>query len=69
MSKNNYTLESSDVGKRIDLIEHKGSVGPSAVDVTSIYEQQGVFTFDPGFASTACCKSDITYIDLSLIHI
>ncbi|MBI79127.1 MAG: citrate synthase [Pseudomonadota bacterium] len=63
MSKNNYTLESSDVGKRIDLIEHKGSVGPSVVDVTSIYELQGVFTFDPGFASTACCKSDITYID------
>ena len=63
MSNNNYTLENLDVGKKIDLKEHKGSVGPSVVDVTSIYGQQGVFTFDPGFASTACCKSDITYID------
>lgn len=40
-----------------------GAIGPSAVDVSSLYGQTGQFTYDPGFTSTASCQSAITYID------
>ena len=40
-----------------------GSIGPSVIDVSSLYGQTGQFTYDPGFTSTASCKSTITYID------
>ena len=40
-----------------------GSVGPDVIDISKLYGQSGVFTYDPGFTSTAACKSDITYID------
>ncbi|MFT3736907.1 MAG: citrate synthase [Rhodocyclaceae bacterium] len=40
-----------------------GSVGPDVIDIRSLYAKSGAFTFDPGFMSTAACKSSITYID------
>lgn len=40
-----------------------GSTGPDVLDVQSLYKQTGMFTYDPGFTSTASCRSDITYID------
>ena len=40
-----------------------GSVGPSAVDITKLYNETRMFTYDPGFTSTASCESKITYID------
>ncbi len=40
-----------------------GSVGPDVVDISSLYRDAGVFTYDPGFTSTASCESKITYID------
>jgi len=40
-----------------------GSIGPDVVDISSLYADAGVFTYDPGFTSTASCESDITYID------
>ncbi|TAK52235.1 MAG: citrate (Si)-synthase [Betaproteobacteria bacterium] len=40
-----------------------GSVGPEVVDIRSLYGKAGVFTYDPGFMSTASCNSTITYID------
>ena len=40
-----------------------GSLGPEVIDITSLYKQAGIFTFDPGFTSTGSCKSDITFID------
>ena len=46
-----------------ELPAYSGSLGPDVVDVRKLYAQQDVFTFDPGFASTASCKSDITFID------
>src|SRR5690606_25562682 len=46
----------------IELPIYKGSIGPSVIDVTSL-TQKGVFTYDPGFLSTAACESKITYID------
>jgi citrate synthase len=40
-----------------------GSVGPSVIDIRSLYAKTGLFTYDPGFTSTAACDSTITYID------
>ncbi len=57
----NATLSS--LGQDYDLGIHEGSVGPSVIDVSSLYAQTGQFTYDPGFTSTASCKSSITYID------
>ena len=40
-----------------------GSVGPEVIDIRKLYAQTGMFTFDPGFTSTASCESALTYID------
>ena len=41
----------------------KGTTGPDMVDIRKLYGEADVFTFDPGFTSTASCESGITYID------
>ncbi len=50
-------------GQSIELPIYDGAVGPSVIDVRSLYKQTGHFTYDPGFTSTAACDSSITYID------
>jgi citrate synthase len=40
-----------------------GTQGPSVVDIRNFYTKTGMFTYDPGFTSTAACNSEITYID------
>ena len=62
MSKDAYKLISPD-GKITELPVRQGSVGPDVVDIGMLYKEQGVFTYDPGFISTASCDSDITFID------
>jgi citrate synthase len=42
---------------------YSGTVGPDVVDISTLYSKAGVFTYDPGFTSSASCKSDITFID------
>lgn len=39
------------------------SVGPDVIDIRSLYQTTGMFTYDPGFTSTASCSSNITYIN------
>ncbi|MEL6564480.1 MAG: citrate synthase [Pseudomonadota bacterium] len=46
-----------------DLPIHSPSEGPDVVDIRKLYGQAGVFTYDPGFTSTASCDSTITFID------
>src|SRR6185503_19959199 len=41
----------------------EGSVGPEVVDIRKLYAETGMFTYDPGFTSTASCESAITCID------
>ncbi len=41
----------------------EGSIGPNVMDIRNFYAETGIFTFDPGFTSTAACESKITYID------
>ena len=50
-------------GKTINLPLKEGTIGPSVADISKLYAQTGMFTFDPGFTSTASCESEITYID------
>ena len=50
-------------GKSLVLPLIKGTIGPEVLDIGKLYAQSGLFTFDPGFTSTASCKSTITYID------
>ena len=50
-------------GNDYNLNVHGGSIGPSVIDVSGLYGSSGQFTYDPGFTSTASCKSSITYID------
>ena len=40
-----------------------GTIGPDVVDIAKLYAESGMFTYDPGFTSTASCESKITYID------
>jgi citrate synthase len=42
---------------------HHPSAGPDVIDIRSLYKDAGVFTYDPGFTSTASCDSTITFID------
>ena len=49
--------------KTVELPILKGTTGPDVVDVRKLYAEADVFTYDPGFTSTASCESKITYID------
>ncbi|ETR75292.1 type II citrate synthase [Afipia sp. P52-10] len=49
--------------KNYDFPVKSGTVGPDVIDISSLYNQAGVFTYDPGFMATASCESKITYID------
>ena len=50
-------------GKTYELPVMSPTVGPSVIDIRKLYSQANVFTYDPGFTSTAACDSTITYID------
>ena len=59
----NVVLTSSDNDTTCTLPVLSGSVGPSAIDIGKLHKETGLFTYDPGFMSTASCRSAITYID------
>ena len=50
-------------GKDVEYPVLSGSVGPDVIDIRKLYGQTGMFTYDPGFTSTASCESGLTYID------
>ena len=62
-SDNKATLSLSNGGQATELPIYQGTIGPDVVDIRKLYAQTGMFTFDPGFMSTAACESAITYID------
>ena len=57
------TLSFSNGTPDMTLPVYKGSIGPDVIDIRKLYGQTGMFTYDPGFMSTAACESAITYID------
>lgn len=63
LADNKATLSFSNGSPSVELPVYHGSVGPDVVDIRKLYAQTGMFTYDPGFLSTAACQSAITYID------
>ena len=57
------SLSFSNGAKTIEMPVYKGTIGPDVVDIRKFYNETGLFTYDPGFMSTAACNSTITYID------
>jgi citrate synthase len=63
LADNKATLSFSNGSPSIEMPVYSGSVGPDVIDIRKLYGQTGMFTYDPGFLSTASCQSGITYID------
>ncbi|WP_368346280.1 citrate synthase [Pelagovum sp. HNIBRBA483] len=63
MAENTKTAKLTIDGKEYELPIHSPSAGPDVIDIRKLYAQAGVFTYDPGFTSTASCDSTITFID------
>jgi len=63
LADNKATLSFSNGSPSVELPVYQGNIGPDVVDIRKLYAQTGMFTYDPGFLSTAACQSSITYID------
>jgi len=63
LSDNKATLAFSNGSPSIELPVYEGNIGPDVIDIRKLYAQTDMFTYDPGFLSTAACQSTITYID------
>ncbi|MFZ5567462.1 MAG: citrate synthase [Pseudomonadota bacterium] len=63
LADNKATLSFSNGAASIELPVYQGNIGPDVIDIRKLYGQTGMFTYDPGFLSTASCQSAITYID------
>ena len=50
-------------GKDFEFPVMAGTVGPDVVDIRKLYGSTGMFTYDPGYKSTASCESALTFID------
>ena len=61
--RQSFTLTDNETGRSWEFPTLHGTIGPKVIDTRKLYSQAGVFTYDPGFASTASCTSEITYID------
>ena len=58
-----FTLFNNETGQSFEVPVISGNDGPNVLDIRSIYKDTGMFTYDPGFTSTASCDSGITFID------
>jgi citrate synthase len=63
MTDRTATLNFSDGSPAVTFPVISGSVGPDVIDIRTLYGKTGKFTYDPGFLSTAACRSAITFID------
>ena len=63
MGERRYRVVEANSGAQLDLTHRTGTEGPGVLDISALYRNQGVFTYDPGFGATASCSSTITYID------
>jgi citrate synthase len=61
----NHSVQVSDntTNKNATLPVLSGTLGPATIDIAKLHKETGLFTYDPGFMSTASCRSAITYID------
>lgn len=57
------TLINNENGEKYDFDLIDCTRGPKAIDFGKLFERTGIFSYDPGYASTAGCKSTVSYID------
>ncbi len=57
------TLSFTNGQPSVEMPVYNGTIGPDVIDIRKLYGQTGMFTYDPGFLSTASCQSAITFID------
>ena len=62
-ARNSFTMIDNRTGRSWELPIIDGVLGPSVVDIRRFYAETDMFTYDPGFTSTASCDSGITFID------
>jgi len=62
-NQNSVTLKDEKSGKSVSLPMIDGTIGPSVIDVRTLYKEMDAFTFDPGYGVTGSCMSGLTYID------
>lgn len=63
MTAKKFELTNLSTGTKSTIDLRSGTLGPDVLSIGSIGKDHGIFTFDPGFMSTASCESKITYID------
>jgi citrate synthase len=63
MTAKKFELTNLSTGTKSSIDLKSGTLGPDVLSIGSIAKDHGIFTFDPGFMSTAACESKITYID------
>ena len=61
--KRSVTITLDGTNKKSVIPLMSGTVGPDVFDIRKVYNELGLFTFDPGYGATASCDSKITYID------
>jgi len=62
-AKETITVTDNATGKSLELPVFHATEGPRVADIRRLYGDMGIFTYDPGFTSTASCESEITFID------
>lgn len=62
-NKNTVTLINNSTGEKFDFNLIECTRGPKAIDFGKLFETAGIFSYDPGYASTAGCRSTVSYID------
>src|SRR6201984_724394 len=63
MTEKTFKLTDPDSGRSTALPVRNGTIGPAALDIGALHKNLDVFTYDPGYATTAAVESRITYID------
>src|SRR5689334_22548895 len=63
MTAKTFELTNVESGKKSTVQLKSGTLGPDVLPIASLAKDHSLFTFDPGFMSTAACESKITFID------
>ena len=63
VTNQSVTMTMDGTNKSLSLPLKAATIGPSVADISKLYGQLGIFTYDPGYGMTAACDSKITYID------
>ena len=63
MTENNFAKLTLPNGTEINFPIRQATIGQDVIDISTLYKESGMFTYDPGFLSTASCESKITFID------